>query len=88
MPSVSKTAPQPTVIAKIDSGASKNYFRECDQHVLVDVVDKPGPKVQFMDSGYWALVNKCWMDIYKDKYLVLQCLRNWRDGLIGTLNFP
>ena len=121
----SKIAPQKPVIAKIDSGASKNYFRECDQHVLKDIVDVAGPKVllpdnngilikkqgsiplphyihgparqgyilpglkncsllslgQFMDSGCWALVNKYWMNIYKDKYLVLQGLRNKRDGL-------
>ena len=113
------------MIAKIDSGASKNYFRECDQHVLTDIVKVQGPKVllpdnngilinkqgsiplpniirgparkgyilpglkncsllslgQFMDSGCWALVNKYWMNIYKDKYLVLQGLRNKRDGL-------
>ena len=75
---VPKIRPQSTVIAKIDSGASKNYFRECDQHVLNNIVNVKGPKVL---SGCWALVNKYWMNIDKDKYRVLQGLRNWRDGL-------
>ena len=113
------------VIAKIDSGASKNYFRECDVGALKSVTDTKGPMVimpdnngiqikrqgklplpidivgpantayvlpglknssllslgQFMDSGCWALVNSQVLNIYKDRKLVLQGLRNWTDGL-------
>ena len=36
---------------------------------------------QFMDSGCWALVNKRVLNIYKDKKLILQGVRNWTDGL-------
>ena len=41
----------PQVIAKIDSGASKNYFRLSDQHVLKHIIHKPGPNVTMPDNN-------------------------------------
>ena len=46
--SVTTTTP---IIAKIDSGASKNYFRQCDTEALVNVKSTNGPTVLMPDNN-------------------------------------
>ena len=49
VPQVSNNTP--TVIAKADSGASRHYFRKCDQHVLTNLNEDITTSVQLPNNA-------------------------------------